>query len=330
MSNNVEQIHGDPEIAGGIKMSNTIILVSATTMQKMKQSYQNSLSGKVPSGAVFAAKIPGCSITCYKSGKVLFQGPAAETEASKWGQPLEKKPEAARSAKSSGKPLPPDIGELSVIGSDEVGTGDFFGPMTVVSCYVEKKQLPLLKELGVKDSKGLTDSQIAGLAKELLTFIPYSLLILPNEKYNRLQQSGMSQGKIKALLHNRALYNTAQKIAPAKPDAILIDQFAEASTYYRYLQNEKIVMRDGVYFSTKGESVHLAVAAASILARYAFVREFEKLSKEAGFVLPKGAGAQVDRAAARLIKEKGMAALPHFVKLHFANTEKAKRIAGVK
>lgn len=74
LSNNVEQIHGDPETAGGIKMQNTVIVVSASTMQKMKQSYQNSLTGKVPPGAVFAAKIPGCSITGYKSGKVLFQG----------------------------------------------------------------------------------------------------------------------------------------------------------------------------------------------------------------------------------------------------------------
>lgn len=276
-------------------MQNTVIVVSASTMQKMKQSYQNSLTGKVPPGAVFAAKIPGCSITGYKSGKVLFQG-----------RPQKRKRQNGDSRRKRSR-MPPGAqnlpatrsllisGSFPSLGQMKSGQATFSKPITVVSCYVEKGQLPLLKELGVKDSKGLTDSQIAGIAKELLTFIPYSLLILPNEKYNRLQQSGMSQGKMKALLHNRALYNTAQKIAPAKPDAILIDQFAEASTYYRYLQNEKIVMRDGVYFSTKGESVHLAVAAASILARYAFVRELEKLSKKAGFVLPKGAGAQVFR-----------------------------------
>jgi ribonuclease HIII len=68
------------------------------------------------------------------------------------------------------------------------------------------------------------------------------------------------------------------------------------------------------------------VAAASIIARYAFVRHFENLSKEAGFTIPKGAGPAVDKAAARLIKEKGEKTLPKFVKLHFANTEKALKI----
>ncbi|GER67044.1 ribonuclease HIII [Weizmannia acidilactici] len=310
-------------------MSNTVILASHSAIQEMKEYYQTAQLNKIPAGAIFAAKIPGCQVTAYRSGKVLFQGPGGEAEAAKWGKAVEKKPASAK-PKTSGNPLPPYIGSMSVIGSDEVGTGDYFGPITVASTYVKKDQIPLLKELGVKDSKGLADHQIASIAKELLHFIPYSLLVLPNEKYNRLQQSGMSQGKMKAMLHNRALYNLLQKIAPEKPDAILVDQFAEAPTYYRYLQNEKNVVRDNVFFSTKGESVHLAVAAASILARYAFVREFEKLGKEAGGVLPKGAGAQVDAACARLIKARGLDVLPHFVKLHFANTEKAKRIAGVK
>jgi ribonuclease HIII len=86
-------------------------------------------------------------------------------------------------------------------------------------------------------------------------------------------------------------------------------------------------MRENVYFSTKAEGIHLAVAAASMIARYAFVQHFEKLGEQAGFVLPKGAGAQVDAAAARLIKSKGTDCLPDFVKLHFANTEKAMKIA---
>ncbi|WP_018664909.1 ribonuclease HIII [Heyndrickxia acidiproducens] len=308
-------------------MSNTVVKVSPAKIKEMKQYYQDALLDKIPGGGIFIAKLPGCTITAYRSGKVLFQGAGCTSEAAKWEEALEKKP---AKTKTSGNSLPANIGSLSVIGSDEVGTGDYFGPITVVSAYVKKEQIPLLKELGVKDSKGLKDDQIARIAKDLLTFIPYSLLKLPNEKYNRLQQSGMSQGKIKALLHNRALYNLSQKIAPEKPEAILIDQFAEAGTYYRYLQNEKIIMQDGVFFSTKGESVHLAVAAASILARYAFVRAFEKLSREAGMTLPKGAGTQVDVAAARLIKARGVDVLPHFTKLHFANTEKAKRIAGVK
>lgn len=312
-------------------MANTVIQTTLEEIKKMKEHYQAFLSEKIPPGSVFFARKDGCAITAYKSGKVMFQGNGNEAEASKWGLPTEKKPKASATAtgKTSGMPLPDNISTLSVIGSDEVGKGDYFGPLTVVAAYVKSEQIPLLKELGVKDSKHLTDSQIINIAKDLLTFLPYSLLKLDNPKYNQLQASGMTQGKMTAILHNQAHNNLLEKISPEKPDAILVDQFAQAPIYYKHLQGQKQIQREKIYFSTKAESIHLAVAAASILARYAFVRAFDQLSKKAGFTIPKGAGAKVDQAAARLIKEKGVPALNEFTKLHFANTGKAKKIARV-
>lgn len=307
-------------------MSHIVLKQTGEQIKKMQQHYQGSLQAKVPPGGVFAAKLPSCSITAYKSGKVLFQGSTCELEAKKWGnaeQPSDKKTKNAPTNRSH---LPEHFESLSVVGSDEVGTGDYFGPITVVATYVSKEHIPLLRELGVKDSKGLKDDQISAIANEIKHVIPYSLLTLHNEKYNQLQQSGMSQGKLKALLHNQAIGHVLKKIAPEKPNAILIDQFAKEEVYYQYLKGQKVIHRENVYFSTKAESVHLAVAAASILARYAFVQHFENLSKEAGFVIPKGAGSQVDEAAAKLIRAKGKESLPHFVKLHFANTEKAWKL----
>lgn len=169
---------------------------------------------------------------------------------------------------------------MSIVGSDEVGTGDFFGPMTVVAVYVDAKQIPLLKELGVKDSKNLNDDQITAIAKQLLHVVPYSSLVLHNEKYNELFDKGNNQGKLKALLHNKAITNLLAKMAPTKPEGVLIDQFTQPDTYYKYLAKQKQVQRENVYFATKGESVHLAVAAASILARYSFVKQFDELSKK--------------------------------------------------
>ena len=100
-------------------------------------------------------------------------------------------------------------------------------------CYIcQQDQIGLLKELGVQDSKNLNDDKISAIAKQLITFLPYSLLNLKNEKYNQLQQSGMSQGKMKAFLHNQAIEHLLKKIAPEKPDAILIDQFAKENIYF--------------------------------------------------------------------------------------------------
>lgn len=302
-------------------MSHAVIKVSADQIAKMKLHYTSYLQPKLPQGSIFIAKTPGCSITAYRSGKVLFQGKEAETEAAKWGGSLD----AAK--KTSVSHLPSNFSSLSVIGSDEVGTGDYFGPMTVVAAYVQKEQLPLLKELGVRDSKELTDAKIIEIAKQLVSFIPYSLLVLHNEKYNAFQEKGMSQGKMKALLHNKALSNVLKKLDPEKPDAILIDQFVEKSTYYKHVVKEKEIIKENVFFSTKGESVHLSVAAASIIARYAFLKQMDLLTEKTGMVIPRGAGAQVDIAAAKIIKKHGVNALNSLAKIHFANTEKALKLA---
>ncbi|HZG60768.1 MAG TPA: ribonuclease HIII [Anoxybacillus sp.] len=309
-------------------MSNTVIKATESVMKEIERYYSAFLLDKIPNGALFAAKLPDCTITAYKSGKVLFQGKAAGQEATRW-QEQEKENPIFTLTKSDSTNLPANFSSLSIIGSDEVGTGDYFGPITVVAAYVDKEKIPLLQQLGVKDSKGLTDEKIIHIAKQLITEIPYSLLTLHNEKYNQLQASGMSQGKMKALLHNQAIIKLLDKIAPVRPEAILIDQFVESTTYYNYLKGEKTIVKESVYFHTKAEGLHLAVAAASIIARYAFLKAMNSLSQQAGMELPKGAGAQVDIIAAKLIETKGLSALSKYAKLHFANTEKAKKLANM-
>jgi len=309
-------------------MGNIVLNLEMNKIMEMRNFYEKNILDKNIPGSVFAAKTPACMITAYKSGKVLFQGNDSEKEASRWGSAstsaTSNKPASSSKAKSIAKgDLPNGIGLMSAIGSDEVGTGDFFGPITVVAAYVRKENIPLLKELGVRDSKDLNDDKIIAIAKVIKDIIPFSLMTLKNEKYNQVQQSGMSQGKMKAILHNQAILNVLDKISPEKPEAILIDQFVQASTYYQHLKSQKEIAKENVYFSTKAEGIHLAVAAASILARYAFIQYIDKLSDSAGFKIPKGAGAQVDVAAAKLIMSKGRDILPSFVKLHFANTDKA-------
>lgn len=311
-------------------MSHVVLLTSPAQITAMKAHYINSLVTKLPPGSIFSAKPTLCTITAYKSGKVLFQGKNAETEAAKWQKDASVPKKKLASSTSSVKVhryLPPaNIGTMSVIGSDEVGTGDYFGPITVVAVYAKKEQLLLLKELGVQDSKNLKDPQIIEIAKQIKDVVPFSLLTCDNPKYNMLQAKGMSQGKMKALLHNQAIKHLIQKIQPEQAEAVLIDQFAQPEVFFNYLKGQETFKANATYLSTKAEGIHLSVAAASILARYAFVQRFDLLSKKAGFKIPKGAGPVVDEAAARLIHEKGIEALHEYTKTHFANTEKAKKL----
>lgn len=310
-----------------LSMANEVLKVSAETIKEMETFYQNHLKQPAPPGSVFAAKKGPVSITAYRSGKVLFQGSRSEQEAEIWQKEATTQAPKKKTVKATH--LPKDFSNWSVIGSDEVGTGSYFGPLTVVAAYVPKEKIALVKELGVRDSKDMRDTEIISVAKDLLTFLPHSLLTVMPEKYNAIQPS-MSQGKMKAILHNQALNHLMTKIAPDQPDGILIDQFELPSTYFKHIQDQPIQVREKVFFETKGESHHLAVAAASILARYAFLKGLDTLTAKAGLTIPSGAGSNVDLVAARLLKKGGLSYLGQFAKLHFANTEKAKKIAGFK
>ncbi|KGP90869.1 ribonuclease HIII [Pontibacillus chungwhensis BH030062] len=309
-------------------MSQTVLKLPTSQLYKMQSYYKASLKGNPPPGAVFAAKVNGCSVTAYKSGKVLFQGPNHEQEASKWGtsNPSEsKKKKTNKPSPTESTHAPPSsLYTSSHAGSDEAGTGDYFGPITVACAYVREDQIAGLKAAGVRDSKSLKDPQIEQIARKIVQMeIPYSLVTLHNEKYNQWQKKGWSQGKMKTMLHHHAYNKLLQKMSPNQPEGWVIDQFAERSIYEKHLRSEKATLQDNVYFLKKAESYSIAVAAASIIARTGFVRQMDKLSENAGIYLPKGASQKVDQAAAKLIETKGSDCLEQFAKVHFANTEKA-------
>ena len=305
-------------------MGHVVKIVSEQTINKMKEFYQSSLK-QTPPHALFSAKVNQTTITAYKSGKVLFQGVNSEQEASRWdGKEATKKKSNSVAAQSHHYSPSPSLFTQSIIGSDEAGTGDYFGPITVAAAYVRSDQIELLRELGVRDSKNLTDQSIEKIAQDiLLCEIPYSSMVLPNPKYNQLQARGWTQGKMKTMMHDAVINSLLKKISPTKPDGILIDQFSEPGVYINHLKKENKQLPESTYFITKAESHSIAVATASILARARFVQEMDRLSKNVGFTLPKGASAKVDQAASYIIRDKGEAFLQNIAKVHFANTNKA-------
>lgn len=305
-------------------MTNSVLKLPEEKLRQLIKNYQEKEIKTKNPHARFAAKLSDTMITVYTSGKVMFQGDGAERETAKWGT-VDKVDKKVSQAK--GDQLPPDFDKRSVLGSDETGTGDFFGPITVAACYVAENQVELAKELGVKDSKQLTDDYMRKIAPDLQAAFVYSVLTLNNEKYNEVQAQGWSQGKIKALLHNQALKHVLRKMAPEKPQAILIDQFAERAIYYKHIATEPDIIRENVLFSTKAENLHVSVACASIIARVAFLEEMDRLSAVAGMTLPKGAGAIVDQAAAKILLTRGETFLKSITKAHFANTKKAQALA---
>lgn len=277
----------------------------------------------VSQGMKAKTKYKNTSISVYNSNKVMFQGKDAESIASQLLPNVV--PAKKNTAKSSNSQQAIQYNRYNCIGSDEAGSGDYFGPLTVCAAYVSKKNVQILKALGVDDSKRLTDAKIIELAEQLVTFIPHSLLTMNNDKYNEKQQVGWSQVKMKAVLHNEAIKNVTQKIDTEELDYIVIDQFAEAGVYKRYALSE-LPFNSKTKFETKGESKSIAIAAASIISRYAFVKHMDNLSRSVKMEIPKGASNKVDLTAVKLIERRGIAYLDSISKKHFANRQKAENL----
>ncbi|WP_369809888.1 ribonuclease HIII [Gracilibacillus caseinilyticus] len=311
-------------------VSTIVLQITKKDLPKLKDYYVDYIT-KVPANSLFLAKYNNVTITAYHSGKVMFQGQQAVTESNRWQKIATNTKGSSRDQGSVNEHdyMPPEsLFRSAHIGTDEAGTGDYFGPITVSAVYVPEEKTGLLKSLGITDSKTLTDDRIRVLAKEIVKEkIPYTLMTLHNDKYNQLQKKGWNQGKMKAMLHQHAIQKLLKKLEADPGAGILIDQFCQPSSYIKHIKQEGIQLEKQTYFMTKAESYSTAVAAASIIARAKFVKEMEKLSSQAGITIPKGASSKVDETAAYLIKKHGLEHLSDLAKMHFANTEKALKFA---
>lgn len=203
-------------------------------------------------------------------------------------------------------------------GSDEVGTGDLFGPICVAAALVKESDIARLKELGIDDSKRLTDEKIKELGKILINEFAYSQVALDNEKYNELVDKGLNINEMKCKLHNQVLLNLKKKYPSVKN--IFVDQFVSEDKYYKYLSDTKNVVRD-ITFKTKGESYFPCVAVASIIARYSFLSKMEKLSKKYKREIPFGASKKVTEFAQQFANDFSREELLKITKKNFANLD---------
>ncbi len=271
---------------------------------------------KAPAYARFQLRPENCVITCYESGKTLFQGSDADVYASPFmnNETLNEKTESVSSVtKGNSRKI-----ILPQAGSDEVGTGDYFGPVCVCAAIVTADDIALLEKLGIRDSKQINDETIRKAAPQLMKQLIHSLLIVDNARYNRVHETA-NLNKIKAMLHNQAYLNLGK--ITALPDFRIIDQFEPEISYYRHLRSQPDVVR-GIHFETKAEDKYPSVGAASVIARYAFLTYMDALEKQYGMHFAKGGGKQADQSGIEFISKYGEEKLGEVAKLHFANTQK--------
>ena len=211
----------------------------------------------------------------------------------------------------------------SWIGSDESGKGDFFGPLIVAGFYAERKIIPYLQQIGVQDSKKMSDKDIEQTGKRLYAayFDQIKVITMLPEKYNQRYAEMKTKRKnlndLLAWMHSRIIVDLHDKY---HPNGVLIDKF----TYDGRMRASLKAMQEINFMAkTKAESDPF-VAAASIIARFHLNRWFTRVSGELDFKLPKGSGSLVYKAAQELVHKIGKEKLNSYAKLHFKNYERIK------
>ena len=289
-------------------MASITLTPSEKEIQAFVQKHEHALTPSKNPYIRYFLKLPQASVSVYTSGKVLLQGEAAESYASFFGYQV--------AQVTSGQNLP-------IIGTDEVGNGSYFGGLAVVASFVTPDQHDFLRKLGVGDSKTLTDQKIRQLAPLLKEKIQHQALLLSPSKYNEVIGERYNAVSVKVALHNQAIFLLLQK--GVQPEKIVIDAFTSSQNYEKYLKNEANHFPNPITLEEKAEGKYLAVAVSSIIARDLFLENLENLGKELGYQLPSGAGTASDKVASQILQAYGMKGLNFCAKLHFKNTEKAKK-----
>lgn len=214
----------------------------------------------------------------------------------------------------------------NVIGSDETGVGDYLTPLVAAAVLVPKENVNKLVNLGVQDSKKLTDKRILEIFESIKPYIKSSVRFLSQAKYNYLTETKkFNAHELKLLIHLQAINAVESRIE--KYDLVIMDQFADLKNVNKYFahvsQSEEISMpKEKLITLTNGESAHVAVAAASIVARAYFVKMMEEQEKKWNCKFPLGTNEIVEKAAREFVKANGKDALYQVAKLSFKTTEK--------
>jgi ribonuclease HIII len=281
--------------------------------------------------AHFSARTSGATVTHYESGKLVVQAvdPESIVRAHLGEQVLAAGGvDALRASAGAGAAKRDDV---DLVGSDECGKGDYFGPLVVACVHVPAGDGPKLRAGGVGDSKKLSDETVRKLAGALRARYVHAVEILEPPAYNAAHAKTPNVNKVLAALHAKAIRAVVSAASSAAAGAsrsgaargsdaklrVLVDQFADESLMRRELAGLDIELEQ----RPRAEE-EAAVAAASIVARDEFLARMHALSEECGVDLHKGAGSPADDSALRYVELHGFDKLSRVAKVHFKNTAK--------
>ena len=295
------------------------IKVNKNNLENLEKTYINYIVERNIGYILFVIKTDKNILTAYdnKKGnnfKVTIQGENAHEIAEKWTNSPATLPKKTKDY--SGPICYLDIDEQ--IGSDEVGTGDFFGPIVVCACYSNHDTMKVIEDYKITDSKKMSDQKILQIIPSILKKVHFSCKIFSDENYNEAIRKGYNMNQIKAFAHNYVLTKLHKRCPYVKN--IYVDQFTPEEKYYDYLSavSPENVQKN-IVFREKGELCFPSVALASNIARYTFLQYMNELSRKYGVKIPLGASKDVNEFAKKFVDKFGIEEFNKIVKKNFKN-----------
>jgi ribonuclease HIII len=199
------------------------------------------------------------------------------------------------------------------IGVDESGKGDVFGPLVIAGVMVTSETELILAREGVRDSKTISDAVIQTLAPLIKKSCPHEIIVLLPPEYNlAYERNGRNLNRLLAWGHAQVISRISKR---EKVQRAISDQFGDEKLVVEALEKEgcQIALEQ----RPRAES-DIAVAAASVLARDAFITSMQEYTAKAGFDIPLGASAdQVKQIARSIYRRWGKRGLERIAKMHF-------------
>lgn len=291
------------------KKSCFVATISLDLADKLKRDLiEQGFEITKPAYTIFSALKKGVSCTLYASGKLTVQGKGMGDFITFYLEP-----EILQSVAFS---YPETQTSMTArIGIDESGKGDFFGPLCVAGVQADEAKIKQLLSLGVRDSKQINDGAIRALSAKIKAVCPHAIVFISPKKYNELYASFHNLNKLLGWGHATAI---AELVLKTGCSSVIIDQFASEDVVLNALKQKKLTVELTQRHRAESDPV---VAAASILARAAFLEGMETLSKQFGIEIPKGASSSVIRVGKQLVQKFGPQILEQTAKLHFKTKE---------
>jgi ribonuclease HIII len=211
--------------------------------------------------------------------------------------------------------------EKGHIGTDESGKGDYFGPLVVAGVYIADAQQDVLHELGIKDSKRISDNRVREMADMIKKGYKHSVVAIGPEKYNELYGKLRNLNRILAWAHARAIENILEEVPCTQA---ITDQFGDRL----FVENAMLKKGRNIELIQRPKAEEdMAVAAASILARAEFLKRLYFLSKDFNIDIPKGSSPRSEEVGLELVKKHGADVLDKVAKKHFKLTPRILALA---